>query len=623
MNIILRFTVRNLFHQKKWLLLTASGLMVATALFMAVILFSVSYLDAMARKVSSSEGNWTVRLTLPLLSSEAALSRSQVVSHILPVKTKTVSSVAEKNLQLLYWDDRISAAFPPTIFHGRLPEKEGEIALAMNSESSQYYADTEPIVELWSGVQHGSYKVVGLFLPPKGIISPSKENQAIISTKDTQLTPDTKLLFLYSNSPSFQYYEEISNLLQQADIPYERADFHQSLLRYQGVIAPGQKPDLILFLASGICLIVLLTSSFLIYNAFAISLTARKNALSLLAGCGASQKQNRQHIWIESLLLSICSIPLGLLLGILGVKVLIGQFSPLLEGALSLQDLNLRIIIPLWAPLLALTLTLIALGISLIFPARQAGKTAALASLRSQHDHTLQLANIKALNRGWLRRFGGVEAVLAKQNLRRTRQQFRLALSSLIMSLILFFVASSYAHPEIIEAATSYELNYSVAEGLTSLPQEIQQSTIMQTQAQGDKQQFLTVALFIYGFILAVSLISLANIINTSHMSIGQRQREFAILQALGMSKSVLRRMILYESFYYGFKALVISIPSSLLINFALHLISHRQVTFVPNWQSYLLALLLMLATCSFILKSSLKKIAQTSISGLLKQDCR
>ena len=69
------------------------------------------------------------------------------------------------------------------------------------------------------------------------------------------------------------------------------------------------------------------------------------------------------------------------------------------------------------------------------------------------------------------------------------------------------------------------------------------------------------VNVFSYGFIVLISLISVANVFNTITTNINLRRREFAMLKTVGMTAKGFRKMMNFECFLYGFKAIVYGLP--------------------------------------------------------------
>jgi putative ABC transport system permease protein len=71
-----------------------------------------------------------------------------------------------------------------------------------------------------------------------------------------------------------------------------------------------------------------------------------------------------------------------------------------------------------------------------------------------------------------------------------------------------------------------------------------------QHNAEGDSA-FLTVAVFIYGFMAVIGLIAALNVANTMNTSVAARTRYFGTLRAIGLSGAQLRRMVLAEAGLY------------------------------------------------------------------------
>lgn len=76
-------------------------------------------------------------------------------------------------------------------------------------------------------------------------------------------------------------------------------------------------------------------------------------------------------------------------------------------------------------------------------------------------------------------------------------------------------------------------------------------------------QMMFMLEFLVYGFILLITSICIANIFNTISTSIKMRTREFAMLKSAGMTPRSFNKMINYESVFYGIKALIYGLPIS------------------------------------------------------------
>lgn len=70
----------------------------------------------------------------------------------------------------------------------------------------------------------------------------------------------------------------------------------------------------------------------------------------------------------------------------------------------------------------------------------------------------------------------------------------------------------------------------------------------------------LVIEIFLYGFIGVITLIGVTNIFNTITSNMELRQKEFAMLKSIGMTKKEFSRMINLETVFYGTKSLLYGI---------------------------------------------------------------
>lgn len=70
-------------------------------------------------------------------------------------------------------------------------------------------------------------------------------------------------------------------------------------------------------------------------------------------------------------------------------------------------------------------------------------------------------------------------------------------------------------------------------------------------RVESDLQMVVVVSVFTYGFIALITLISVANIINTISTGVGLRKRELAMYRSIGMTPHSFRKMIRYESLFF------------------------------------------------------------------------
>ncbi|WP_332108560.1 MULTISPECIES: ABC transporter permease [Anaerovoracaceae] len=113
---------------------------------------------------------------------------------------------------------------------------------------------------------------------------------------------------------------------------------------------------------------------------------------------------------------------------------------------------------------------------------------------------------------------------------------------------------------------------------------------------------YLSFALFIYGFLIIIALITVFNIINSIAMSVSARIPQYGAMRAIGMSSRQMIKMILAESITYAAASSIIGCAAGLPIHKFLyeHLVTYR---WGDPWQvpAGPLALILLLVIASSI----------------------
>ena len=124
------------------------------------------------------------------------------------------------------------------------------------------------------------------------------------------------------------------------------------------------------------------------------------------------------------------------------------------------------------------------------------------------------------------------------------------------------------------EAATAY---------LTE--NQIPYDDLLATERQA-RDIILMVNVFSYGFIILITMISVANVFNTITTNIALRRRDFGMLRSVGMKSGEMYRMMGFECLSYGSRALLWGLPVGLLIDFGIQLIGSNvsNEAYAPPW---------------------------------------
>jgi putative ABC transport system permease protein len=141
--------------------------------------------------------------------------------------------------------------------------------------------------------------------------------------------------------------------------------------------------------------------------------------------------------------------------------------------------------------------------------------------------------------------------------------------------------------------------------------------------ARSEQSLSTFLGVFVYGFIILISLICIANIFNTVSTSIALRRREFAMLRSVGMTPGSFNRMVRFESIFYGLKGLMWGLPISVLIGWVLYRLQLSVLSsgFTLPWISYGVGVLMILVIVFSTMMYATHRIKKENIIDALKEE--
>ena len=142
-------------------------------------------------------------------------------------------------------------------------------------------------------------------------------------------------------------------------------------------------------------------------------------------------------------------------------------------------------------------------------------------------------------------------------------------------------------------------------------------------EAQKFEQTMNVMKIFVYGFIVVISLVSVTNIINTISTNINLRKREFAIIKSIGVTPQGFKKMIYMESILYGILSLLYGIPIGICLNVLMNKILEGVIT-VQTLIPYKAILICVVAIFIITFIASyipLKKISKENIIDNIRQE--
>ena len=131
------------------------------------------------------------------------------------------------------------------------------------------------------------------------------------------------------------------------------------------------------------------------------------------------------------------------------------------------------------------------------------------------------------------------------------------------------------------------------------------------------------IAIFLYIFIGAITLIDLTTIFNTITTNIEFRKQEFAIFRSIGMTSREFNNMIKFESIFIGIKTIVYSLPTSIILCFIVYntVNSETNIKFNLPFTSILISLIFVSVLIYTIMKHYLNKLNNQNIIETIRND--
>ena len=183
-------------------------------------------------------------------------------------------------------------------------------------------------------------------------------------------------------------------------------------------------------------------AAFIIRNSFNISITERVRQFGMLSSVGARPRQIRRMVYQESLLIGLAALPFGLLLGALltfGVVLIVNN---LLVDIMIIIGSEMLFFIPWQAIVICFVVGLIIVFLSAASPAIVASRYSPIYALRSNQDVKIKARKVRTSK--LTRKIWGIGGVIARKNLKRSRQKYRTTVVSIVLSVVALISVVSF-----------------------------------------------------------------------------------------------------------------------------------------------------------------------------------
>ncbi|MDO5549244.1 MAG: ABC transporter permease [Eubacteriales bacterium] len=462
MNIFHKVALQGLKKNRTRTFVTILGVLLSAALFTGVATFAVSLQHYMIRGAEVKYGSWHVALPESDSDFVADAEQDSRVSEIVTLQNLGYAALKDgKNpdkpyLFLSGWDQKAFDTLPLKLISGRLPERSNEvlipahlaanggvkisvgdtISLAVGDRMSDgqklgqhdaYLPGTETLVP----TGETAYTVVGICQRP-AIEEFRAPGYTLITTAKTSAADDLSVFVTLKNPYRIRSYT------QGIEGDYILND---DVLRFLGLSGEKVLTVLLYSIVAILVVLVVIGSVFLIYNAFHISLNERTHQFGILMSVGATERQLRNSVLFEGLCIGAIGIPLGILVGVPGAKLILllveKNFINLMYDGVSL-DLVVS------APILlaAAGISLVTILLSAYLPAKKAASIPVMDCIRQ--TNAIKLEGKEQKTSRLVQRFLGLEEMLALKNFKRNKRRYRSIVLSLTFSVVLFVSANAF-----------------------------------------------------------------------------------------------------------------------------------------------------------------------------------
>ena len=429
MKIIFSMAMRNIRQNKKWAMMTVSGIAISVMLIATIVMFAQGTYESGRDEVLGREPKWNVRIESD--SAEVPDSEYVIQSFVRTQVGHLVKEIAhsETEFSILHFpvenfkvpeDDRFVTL--SRVLKGRRPEKKGEATVGAS------VADTFPELELGSKLSfvdvnglEQEIEVVG-FLEYSDYIQVYGYDEYTTATTYLQIDPkvpniETEMMRMFPGTGNqFEYHTIVNQLLGMQD------GIHPLITA-------------IILVSAFVIGLISLASIGLIYNSFNLSTESKIKQIGIIQSVGATKRQVSWMVYIEGFVLAFIGITLGIVLGYAlaqGISyALTTRFNEL-----SMKDFVFKSVINRLVILIIYGAGFVSVLLPIRKSVKRANKISPIDSLR-QTD-TFKGKDVKAP------KFLNISGQLAYKNIKRNKASHRGTIVSLVITMVVVIAVNTF-----------------------------------------------------------------------------------------------------------------------------------------------------------------------------------
>lgn len=478
MNVLNRFTIKNLKLNRKRTIVTIIGIMLSTALICGVAGLVSSFQTSLVNWARRYNGNY--HATFHYISQDKlkyVKDNKKVEDYFLTGEIGWAELEGSQNEYKPYvyvreYDEKALNNYGLRLEEGRLPQNSDEIVISKHiitngrvplrvgdsitlnigrriSETGEEIKGQiqleKTVVEEEKGsfvsehiadTKEKTYKIVGIVkrLNSEDYSSPGYT----VITYMNEIPKNVDISVLYKNPK--EYEEVTKDICKTFGIEsLDEVDINADLLRFQGIMSESMLN--VLYTIAGIIMVIIVVSSvFVIRNSFSISVAEKNKQYGMLASIGATAKQIKKSVIFEGVVIGLVAIPLGIVFGIVAIIILLQIVNYLLND--MLDGLSFVYSINLFAIIVSIAISFITIYLSCLIPARRASKISPIESIRGNNDIKIKAKKLKTSF--FTKKIFGIGGVIASKNLKRSRKKYRTTVISIVVSIFIFISLSSF-----------------------------------------------------------------------------------------------------------------------------------------------------------------------------------
>ena len=489
MNIVNKLTLRHLKENKGRTLVTTFGIIVSVAMITAVFVAMASFLQLFADVSVVSDGNYAAQLSDVKLSSLDELYKDERIETVglcdenyKQFKIDNGKSDRLATGSIGACDDGYFKMFIQADYDGTLPKSSDEIAVQSDFiEKNELDWQVGDIVSIPCGTRtmrdkDGEFDVKGAYSKGEKFVqqevkqyritailhqnNPTSEFAFLTYSDDLKANPTVAFQLKTLNSKSLDVVNSIIDKANPGASTVNNELLYSELSFSSDSFVAKIWPLVVILL-----IIIMVASVFLIYNAFAMSLSEKVKYLGMLSSVGATKQQKRLSIYYEGFILALFGIPLGIGAGVAGIGITLKALgkkiiaSSMLNG-ITEQNVSMKVVFPIWAVLIDLGLSIITILISCSIPAKKASKISTISAIRQSDEIKVKAKTLKCPK--YIKAIFGYEGELAYKNLKRNGRKARVITVSIALSIVLFlscnYFCALFANETVAQDSMPYQI---------------------------------------------------------------------------------------------------------------------------------------------------------------------